>query len=45
MTKYDDYKKALENAKISRPEFRSERGGFCYPTEIDTVVIGKTSLY
>ena len=40
MTKYDDYKKAMENAKINRPEYRSENKTFCYPDEYEGVVVG-----
>ena len=45
MTKCDDYKKALENIKINRPEYRSENKTFCYPDEYGSVVIGKSGAY
>ena len=45
MTKYDDYKKALENIKVSKPEYRSENKAFCYPDDYEGVVIGKNGLY
>lgn len=45
MTRYDDYKNALENARISRPEYISENKAFCYPDDYEGVVIGKNGLY
>ena len=45
MTKYDDYKKALENSKINRPEYRSENKTFCYPDEYGGVVVGRIGAY
>ena len=45
MTKYDDYKKAIEKANFTKPKIRSENGMFCYPDEYGSVAIGKNSKF